>query len=167
MIVFQNSNEFLLDTLEDRSQTVSTLLIPENLMPNFLFLLKNHGADNITVYLQNLLSMYRTITHSGLIPKPIHVKTEYQDEGLNLKRIGFRPNNTDWIELGELALAFGKSRCWLFVYLLKLDIMGMWYLLVRSGLDFAVPTTSSLELQCFLTLQRSAQNFARGYHIKV
>ena len=33
--------------------------------------------------------------------------------------------NSDWIELGELALAFGKSRCWVFVYLLKLDLLGL------------------------------------------
>lgn len=167
MIVFQNSNQFLLDTIEDRNQTVSTLLIPENLMPSFLSLLKTHGANNITVYLRNLLTMYRTITHSGLIPNPIKLKTEYQDEGQNLKRIGFRPNNSDWIELGELALAFGKSRCWFFVYLLKLDIMGLWHLLVQSGLGFAVPTSPSFKLRSFWTLQRSKQNFARSYHIKV
>lgn len=167
MIVFQNSNEFLIDTIEDKNQTVSTLLIPENLMPNFLFLVKNHGSCNISVYLRNLLFMYRTLTHSGLIPKPAKIKTEYQEEGQNLRRVGFRPSNADWIELGELALAFGKSRCWLFVYLLKLDIMGLWYLLVRTGMGFAVPTSPSLTLQSFWTLGGSRQDFARSYHIKV
>ena len=111
--------------------------------------------------------MYRTLTHSGMIPEPITVKTEYQEEGQNLCRVGFRPSNSDWIELGELALAFGKSRCWLFVYLLKLDIMGLWYLLVHTGLGFAVPTSPNLELQSFWTLKRSEQNFARNYHVKV
>ena len=166
MIVFQNSNEFLLDTIDDRNHTVSTLLIPENLIPSFVFLVKNHGAGNISVYLRNLLFMYRTLTHSGMIPEPITVKTEYQEEGQNLCRVGFRPSNSDWIELGELALAFGKSRCWLFVYLLKLDIMGL-YLLVHTGLGFAVPTSPNLELQSFWTLKRSEQNFARNYHVKV
>ena len=167
MIVFQNSNEFLLDTIDDRNHTVSTLLIPENLIPSFVFLVKNHGAGNISLYLRNLLFMYRTFTHSGMIPEPITVKTEYQEEGQNLCRVGFRPSNSDWIELGELALAFGKSRCWLFVYLLKLDIMGLWYLLVHTGLGFAVPTSPNLELQSFWTLKRSEQNFARNYHVKV
>ena len=167
MIVFQNSNEFLLDTIDDRNHTVSTLLIPENLIPSFVFLVKNHGAGNISVYLRNLLFMYRTLTHSGMIPEPITVKTEYQEEGQNLCRVGFRPSNSDWLELGELALAFGKSRCWLFVYLLKLDIMGLWYLLVHTGLGFAVPTSPNLELQSFWTLKRSEQNFARNYHVKV
>lgn len=167
MIVFQSSNEFLLDTIDERNQTVSTLLIPENLMPSFLFLVKNHGSGSISVYLRNLLFMYRTLTHSGMIPKPITIKTEYQEEGQNLCRVGFRPSNSDWIELGELAIAFGKSRCWLFVYLLKLDIMGLRYLLVQADLSFAVPTFPSLELQCFWTLQRSRQTFARNYHVKV
>ena len=136
-------------------------------MPSFLFLLKNHGADNVTVYLRNLLSMFRTLTHSGMIPKPVKVKTEYQEEGQNLCRVGFRPNNADWIELGELALAYGKSRCWLFVYLLKLDIMGLWYLLAHSGLGFAVPTSPNVELESYWTLQRSELNFARKYYVKV
>lgn len=166
MITFQNSNEFLLDEIDKRNHTVSTLLIPKELMPGFLFLIKKNES-NVTLYLRNLLHMYRTLTHSGLIPIPIKVKTEYQEKDQNLHRVGFRPMNSDWIELGELALAFGKSRCWLFVHLLKLDILGLWYLLVQVGLNSAVPTSSSLELQVFRTLQRIKQGFARGYHVKV
>ena len=75
--------------------------------------------------------------------------------------------NSDWIELGELALAFGKSRCWVFVYLLKLDLLGLWRVLVRARLEKIVPTIPSLELTSFWTLQRVRQNFARGYHVKV
>ncbi len=167
MIVFQSSNEFSISAVDESKQTVSTLLIPENMMPSFLFLVKNHGAGNISVYLRNLLVMYRIMTHSGMIPSPVTVKTEYQEEGLNLCRVGFRPDNADWLELGQLALAFGKSRCWLFVYLLKMDIMGLWYLLAQADLIFAVPTFPNLELQSFWTLQRNKQNFARKYHVKV
>ncbi|MBP7281325.1 MAG: DUF1564 family protein [Leptospiraceae bacterium] len=167
MIVFKNSDKFEIDSLDERNQTVSTLLIPESMMPSFLFLVKNHGAGNTSVYLRNLLFMYRTLTHSGMIPSPISVKTEYQEEGLNLCRVGFRPDNADWLELGELALAFGKSRCWLFVFLLKLDILGLWYLLAQADLIFAVPTFPNLELQSFWALQRNRQNFARNYHVKV
>lgn len=167
MIVFQNSNEFLLDSIEERNHTVSTLLIPESLMPNFSRLVKKYGKGNLALYLENLLLLYRTLTHSGLIPKPISVKTEYQKEGKNLCRVGFRPNNADWIELGELVLAFGKSRYWLFVYLLKLDIVGLRNLLVKTGLVFAVPTLPNLELKSFWNLRRSDFNFARSYHLKV
>ncbi|MBP7282560.1 MAG: DUF1564 family protein [Leptospiraceae bacterium] len=167
MMLFQNSDEFLLEEIEDRNHTVSTLLVPENLMPSFQVIVKNHGQGNISLYLRNLLFMYRTLTHSGMIPKPITMKTEYQEEGQNLCRVGFRPANSDWIELGELALAFGKSRCWLFTYLLKMDIMGLWYLLAQADLIFAVPTFPNLELQSFWTLLRNRQSFARNYHVKV
>ncbi len=166
-MLFQNSDEFLLEEIEDRNHTVSTLLVPENLMPSFQVIVKNHGQGNISLYLRNLLFMYRTLTHSGMIPKPITMKTEYQEEGQNLCRVGFRPANSDWIELGELALAFGKSRCWLFTYLLKMDIMGLWYLLAQADLIFAVPTFPNLELQSFWTLLRNRQSFARNYHVKV
>ncbi len=166
MITFQNSNEFLLDEIDARSQTVSTLLIPEDLMASLQFILKNH-QNNMSLYLRNILHMYRTLTHSGLIPKPIQIKTEYQEKDLNLQRVGFRPCNSDWVELGELALAFGKSRCWVFVHLLKLDIMGLWYLLVQVGLSSGVPTLPNLELQISWTLHRTKNIFARCYHVKV
>lgn len=84
-----------------------------------------------------------------------------------LLRFNFRPANADWVELGELALAFGKSRCWLFVYLLKLDIVGMWHLLRKARLSFGVPTIPRLELKIFWTLQRVRETFTRGYHVKV
>ena len=133
----------------------------------WLYLKNKKRKEHFTVYLRKLLRRYRTVTHTGLLPKPKKVKTEYQEEGQNLERVNFRPRNTDWIELGELALAFGKSRCWIFVYLLKLDLLGMWRLLVKATLEKIVPTLPSLELTSFWTLQRFRQNFARGYHVKV
>jgi hypothetical protein len=166
MIIFRNSNAFVIDKLNERENTISTLLIPEHLLENFLLAKEKHKG-NLTIYLRKLLRRYRSLAHSGMIPEPKKVKTEYQEEGLNLQRINFRPTNSDWIELGELALAFGKSRCWVFVYLLKLDLLGVWRILVRSRLGKIVPTLSRLELTSFWTLQRVKHNFARGYHIKV
>ncbi|MBL0266485.1 MAG: DUF1564 family protein [Leptospiraceae bacterium] len=166
MIIFRNSNTFVMDKLDERENTVSTLLIPECLLKEF-YLKNKKRKEHFTVYLRKLLRRYRTVTHTGLLPKPQKVKAEYQEEGQNLERVNFRPRNTDWIELGELALAFGKSRCWVFVYLLKLDLLGMWRLLVKATLEKIVPTLPSLELTSFWTLQRFRQNFARGYHVKV
>ena len=167
MIIFRNSKTFVIDKLDERENTVSTLLIPEYLLKEFYLKNKEHKI-NFTVYLRKLLRRYRALTfYSDLIPEPKKVKTEYQEEGLNLERVNFRPENADWIELGEIALAFGKSRCWVFVYLLKLDLLGMWRLLVKAKLGKIVPTLPSLELTSFWTLQRFRQNFARGYHVKV
>jgi hypothetical protein len=133
---------------------------------DFQSLLEKYQGD-LSIYLRSLLKRFRIITHSGLIPEPIKVKTEYQEKDQDLIRFNFRPTNADWVELGELALAFGKSRCWLFVYLLKLDIAGMSRLLRKAKLSFGVPTLPSLELKIFWTLQRVRENFTRGYHVKV
>jgi hypothetical protein len=166
MIVFKRKNKYLLDKIEDRSHTVSTLLIPKNLCNDFQPILEKFQGD-LTKYLHILLKRYRIITHSGLIPEPIKIKTEYQEKDLDLVKFAFRPLNADWVELGEIALAFGKSRCWLFVHLLKLDIAGMSRLLRKAKLNFGVPTLPSLELKIFWTLQRVRENFTRGYHVKV
>ena len=166
MIIFRNKNKYLLDKIEARNHTVSTLLIPMELNGDFQSLLEKYQGD-LSIYLRSLLKRFRIITHSGLIPEPIKVKTEYQEKDQDLIRFNFRPTNADWVELGELALAFGKSRCWLFVYLLKLDIAGMSRILRKAKLSFGVPTLPSLELKIFWTLQRVRENFTRGYHVKV
>jgi len=167
MIVFQDQNEFPIKNMKEIEKSVSTLLIPENLIEKFLQKrLEGHG-NNTSAYLRNLLSMYRIITHSGMIPKPRKIKTEYQEEHQNLKRVCFRPNNSDWIELGQLAIAFGKSRCWMFTFLLSLDLDGLWEILSESSLDQAVPTSPDLELISYLSLERYFHDFERGYYIKV
>lgn len=121
----------------------------------------------MTGYLRALLQMYRTLTHSGMIPPPRKIKTEFQMEGLDLKRVCFRPHNSDWLELGQIALAFGKSRCWLFTFLLEIDIAGLWDILVESGMENAVPTKNKLRLRTSFSLRRVSQEFTRSYHVRV
>ncbi len=166
MITFQNSKYFKIDDLTQKDKSVSTLLVPAHLI-DALKLKKNEHGRQISVYLRNLLKMYKTLTHSGMLPRPRKIKTEFQDEGLDLKRITFRPNNADWLELGELALAFGKSRCWVFTFLFELDLTGFWETLYESGLNDAVPTKNKLHLKVSLTLRRVSQEFARSYHVRV
>jgi hypothetical protein len=167
MIVFKNKDEYKIQDMNYKEKTVSTLLIPECILEFFLKRRNEEHGRNTAVYLRNLLSMYRIITHSGMLPKPRKIKTEYQKEKQNLQRISFRPGNSDWIELGELSIAFGKSRCWLFTYLLQLDYDGLWEILSKFFNHESVPTTPSLELKSYWTLQRYFHDFARGYHVKV
>ena len=166
MITFQNKKSFHFDRVRLSDKTISTLLVPSHLLPDLKQKTKEHG-NSLVIYLRNLLWMCRTLTHSGMIPPPIKIKSEYQDEGLDLKRVNFRVGNSDWIELGELALAFGKSRCWLFVFLLKLDLVNMWRTLVEAGLNKIVPMIPNVELKVFQFLDRISYTFARGYHVKV
>ena len=108
MIAFQNRKVFPVNRLKELDKTISTVLVPAHLVEDLKQKTREHG-NSLVVYLRNLLWMYRTFTHSGMIPPPRKIKTEYQNEGLDLKRVNFRVNNADWIELGELALVFGIS----------------------------------------------------------
>lgn len=166
MIVFQNYNKFQRANIDLEDYSVSTLLIPKSLMDDFLKR-KAKCNGNTSSYFKSLLRRFRTITLSGLLPEPSKIKTEYQNTDLDLQKVNFRPRNSDWIELGELALAFGKSRCYMFIYLLKLDLLGLWKILVEAGLKKIVPTTTNFELESFILLNRVSNHFARGYHVKV
>lgn len=166
MITFQNSKSFKIDNLREKDKSVSTLLIPAHLCDPLKQKQKDLGK-NLTGYLRFLLKSYKSLTHSGMLPPPQKIKTEFQDEGLDLKRVSFRPHNVDWIELGELALAFGKSRCWMFTFLFELDLTGFWEILYESGLINAVPTKNNLHLKVSLSLRQVSQDFARSYHVRV
>ena len=166
MVTFQNKKTFPFDQQRFADKTISTLLVPAHLLEDLKKKTKEHG-NSLVIYLRNLLWMYRTLTHSGMIHPPRKIKTEYQDEGLDLKRVSFRVNNSDWLELGELALAFGKTRCWLFTYLLEIDLLGLWEILSELGLSNAVPTQNKLLLRVSLSLRRVSQDFARSYHVRV
>ena len=118
MKIFKKTNSKIED-LKLYKRTPSTLLLPNSILNPFLKRRLQRYKGNTTVYLRNLLKLYRSLNYAGLFPPPAKVKSEYQEENLDLKRITFRPNNSDWIELGSLALAFGKSRCWIFTYLVE------------------------------------------------
>ena len=166
MITFQKKKSFPVDDLKEIDKTISTLLIPAHLITPLKEKIKEHG-NLFPVYLRNLLWMFRTFTHSGMIPHPQKLKTEYQKEGLDLQRVNLRPFNEDWMELGELALVYGKSRCWLFTFLLELDLLGFWETLSEFSMGDAVPTTTKLRLRVSLSLKRVSQDFSRNYHVRV
>jgi len=166
MITFQNKNQFPRYKINLEEDSVSTLLIPKYLYEDFLLKTKKYKG-NTALYLQSLLRRFRSITHSGLIPEAEKLKTSYQVRNLDLQKVSFKPKNRDWLELGELALVSGKSRCWLFVFLLKLDLLNLWDILVEAGLNKIVPMLPNLELKVFQFLERVSYTFARGYHVKV
>jgi hypothetical protein len=49
-------------------------------------------------------------------------KKEYQEEGQNLVPLYFYPNERDWAQLSIISNATGFSRCYIFVYLMLLDL---------------------------------------------
>ena len=166
MIVFQNSKKFKQANINDEDSTVSTLLIPDHLTVDFQSKIKKYNG-NVSPYLRSLLRRFRSVTHTGILPDPKKLKTEYQVGNLNLRKVNFRPRNSEWVELGELALAFGKSRCWMFVHLLQLDLLGMWSILVKAKMHKVVPTLPNLELKVSLRFQKIKDYFSRQFYVRV
>jgi hypothetical protein len=163
-IIFLNQDSFTIN-MESKLDSSSTLLIPENLLDEF-----KSRADKyrgVPTYFKALLKKFRIFTHSGLIPAPSKLKTEFQKEGQNLKRVNFVPSNADWLEIGCIALSYGKSRTWVFTYLLYLDILGVGKLVQKAGFARGVPVLPSTLLQAALQLQRVLGIWTRSYHVKV
>jgi Protein of unknown function (DUF1564) len=70
----------------------------------------------------------------------------------------------DWSELSALALYYGKSRCWLFTFLLLLDLVGVGELL--SEAFYGVPSLGSSVLFTGTFLQRGKGFFTREMRVK-
>jgi hypothetical protein len=163
-IIFLNNDSFTIN-MESKLDSSSTLLIPENLLNEF-----KSRADKykgIPTYFKALLKKFRIFTHAGLIPTPSKLKTEFQKEGQNLKRVNFVPSNVDWLEIGCIALSYGKSRTWVFTFLLYLDILGVGKLVLKAGFARGVPVSPSAQLQGAIQLQRVLGIWTRFYHVKV
>lgn len=159
MIQFQKKKSFVISNLRDLDKSTSSLLIPEHKV--------RENGNSLPVYFYSLLRRFRILTLSGMIFPPSKIKTEYQSEGLNLRKVNFRVSNAAWVEIGELSVAFGKSRCALFVYLLELDLAGFGQALSEFSMDLGVPMPENLELKAFLVFQYVLQDFTRSYHVKV
>ncbi|MBK8394810.1 MAG: DUF1564 family protein [Leptospiraceae bacterium] len=166
MITFLNKNLFRISKIKQIEKSTSTLLIPAHLVDGLKTKIKQN-RNSLVVYFRYLLRTYRALSHSGMLPPPTRLKTEFQREGLNLKRFNFLVDNADWLELGELALAFGKSRCYLFTFLLELDLLGLWKILSEARLTKGVPRLSNLQLSVSWSLSRISQNFERIYYVRI
>jgi hypothetical protein len=151
--------------LNERKRTTSTVLIPEELVLDFEERVKANGG--VRKLFKMILDKYRILTHSGALPEACKLKTEYQDEGQDLHRVNFIPDNEDWLELGQVATFYGKSRCWIFTYLLRLEALGFGELMEKTLLTIGVPITASYQLQVALQLQRDLGSWRRSYHVKV
>ncbi len=109
--------------------TVSTLLVPKHLVPvlDKLCLVGFHPKTNKKIYdlrggLHLLLNKYRGFLARGNLPFAPKPKLTYQDPDLDLQKFSFRADDADWFELGILAYGCGVSRCWLFSFLLSLEL---------------------------------------------
>lgn len=108
---------------EPYSFSRSTLLIPEKYFHRFFGPgpYKKVGHLPLSSYLSRLLDDPLLDFKLSFL-KPRKWKTEYQAEGQNLRRVNFYPNEQDWGRLSAIANATGFSRCYIFMYLMLIDM---------------------------------------------
>jgi hypothetical protein len=126
---FQRRHDKKVDLTEFQRSTVSTLLVPKHLVEklNLIIPFVENSTTKKKSYkvkggLKKLLDKYRGMLARGYLPFQEKAKLTYQEKGLELQKFCFRPDDADWFELGILAYGCGVSRCWLFSFLVALDL---------------------------------------------
>jgi len=111
--------------------TLKTIRQPDNPSQS-TFLVANHIHEIymvprrlkgkwLTHYLHRLLSDPELEYKLSLL-KPKKWKKHYQEEGQDLQALFFYPDECDWARLSIISNGTGFSRCYIFVYLMLLDL---------------------------------------------
>ncbi len=120
-------------------------LVPSELMPH-LSVLRRFGG--ISRALSLLLSRYSEMISKGMARGTKGGSAVlYQEEGLDLHRLGARVRERDWVELSLLAEFLGVSRCCLFAKLLELDLLGWGAKLGEAGFVRPIASLPFLSLK--------------------
>lgn len=126
--VFRRKHYCEIDLDAYKKETVSTFLIPEKIAKKLrricpsTYAPKKGRTYQFAFLLNKLINKYRGWFAIGEIPFNKNPKLLYQEKGQNLQTFKFRPRNVDWFELGILANGVGVTKCWLFTYLLTLEL---------------------------------------------
>lgn len=101
-------------------RTRSTLLIPKSYFKRFFwrspYLKIGHHA--LSSYLAGLMNDPMLDFKLGFLERTGKWKKQYQEEGQELCRVNFYPDDRDWGRLSAIANATGYSRCYIFAYLM-------------------------------------------------
>ena len=126
---FHRRHDKKIDLKEFERSSVSNLLIPKHLVEKLdlvIPFLENSKTKKKSYKfkegLKKLLDKYRGMLARGYLPFQEKPKLTYQENGLELQKFCFRPDDADWYELGILAYGCGVSRCWLFSFLVELEL---------------------------------------------
>lgn len=112
-----NSN----DSAKKSIHTTSTLLVSSHFLELLYIRLSHYKKNQMAEYLHFLLSDKNLLLKLNYM-KNGRVKILYQDAGQDLVRLNFLPLDSDWAHLSLLSFSSGCSRCYLFVYLMLLDL---------------------------------------------
>ena len=106
--------------------SVSSLLIPDAYLRFFNAMVQKYGSrrcyfSHLAQFGLNQLPRFLTLLNSRKDPK---WKTYYQSRGLQLVKRNFIPFPADWEGFRHCATAAGVSICFLFVFLMELEMTG-------------------------------------------
>ena len=113
-------NEQLRVDREPYYRTRSTLLIPDEYFKRFFWRSPYIKVENwaLAAYLGILMDDPALEYKLSFIERSGKWKKQYQDDGQELHRVNFYPDDRDWGRLSAISNATGYSRCFIFVYLL-------------------------------------------------
>jgi len=122
----------------------SSLMIPVCFLEELRKKLKKYKGFKL--YLHYLLERYKIHIVNGLIPHYSNVTTKYQDEGVELKKVGIRPWGSDWAMLQILRSSHGMSMSAIFVYLLKIDCLDFAKTISEYLVKAGIPSIPKLDI---------------------
>jgi hypothetical protein len=107
-------------------RTRSTLLIPESYFKEFFWRSPYIKVDQwaLAGFLGMLMDDPLLDYKLSYLENTGKWKKQYQEEGQELCRVNFYPDDRDWGRLSVISSATGFSRCFIFVYLM-LIVMGV------------------------------------------
>lgn len=112
--------------------TSSTLLIPAEYLAELDSKIEEYGS--LREYLTYLLEEYELFLKTKILPESKELKTIYQAKYQNLRRKDFRPEKKDWFLLKLYRVSLNYSISALFVFMLRLDLLGL-ARIVKSSLN--------------------------------
>ena len=137
----------------------STLLIPDNLFLPFEKMKKKHAG--VRSMIRHLLYKFYKKPVKIPVNNKISSKVIYQEKGLDLHRVDFRAEETEWIEMKLLASSMNISICYLFALLVRLEVMG--------ELDVAGVPTKSYRISLYQSINSNTQRpkFTKFYQLRL
>jgi hypothetical protein len=171
---FQRHQEEQVDIQVYDRTTISTLLVPKELVevlskviPNTINPKNGKVIWDFRNGLRRLVDKYRGFLASGNLPLQSKPKLTFQDEGQDLQKFSFRPDDDVWFELGILAYGCGVSRCWLFSYLVSLELSGISMLVSRPEFQKGVTTATLSRPRLILQIFGKRHYIHRKVHFRI
>lgn len=104
------------------TNTRSTLLIPEKIFSKYVNQYRKIQNLPVSIYLKKILRDEQLVKKISDLTQDRIWKKKYQNPDQNLIRFNFYPDERDWAKLSFISRVSGYSRCFIFIYLLLLDM---------------------------------------------